>query len=108
MGILDMGTLHEGGRFSYAVQSRWIIKERAIRCPEISSTVLSRKSLFMAVVQFADDNSFTYCHLGESYLHFKSSISCFAVKEKGKDCFSTGIFLSTPPAITPPPPTPHP
>lgn len=51
----------------------------------------------MPVVQFADDNSFTYCHLGESfYLHFKSAISCFAVEEKEKDCFSTWIFLSTP------------
>lgn len=76
------------------MKSRWGIKGGAIRCPEISSRALFRKSLFMSVVQFADGNSFTYCHLrGIITVEFQVSYQGSAVEEKGKDCFSTWIFL---------------
>ena len=87
-----------GRKFSYAVQSGWGIKGRAIRCPEISSRVLFSKGLFMPVVQFADDSLFTYCHLrGIIISEFQVSYQGFAVEEKGKDCFSTWIFLGSSP-----------
>lgn len=73
-----------------SVQSRRGIKGRAIRCPEISSRVLFSKGLFMPVVQFAADSSFTYCHLrGIIIFEFQVSYQGFAVEEKGKDYFST-------------------
>lgn len=56
----------------------------------------------MTVVQFADGNSFTYCHLrGIITVEFQVSYQGFAVEEKGKDFLYMDLSWVLPPPCFP-------